>query len=55
MADDNKLYIEEEKIVALELSVRFWGAVAQNPNSNPTSEKRVLETADKFYDWLVRA
>ena len=47
-------YVEEERLLALELSVKFWGMVAQNPKSNPTTEKRVLETADRFYDWLVR-
>ena len=55
MTDDKKYYADEERLLALELSVKFWGMVAQNPNSNPTTEKRVLETADRFYDWLVRS
>lgn len=55
MTNDGKYFVEEERIIALEASVKFWGMVAQNPKSSPTSEKRVLETADKFYAWLVRS
>jgi hypothetical protein len=51
---NNIAYIDEERVVALRLSVQWWGMVAQSAKANPTSEKTVLETADRFYAWLVR-
>ena len=46
-------YIDEEKITALTLSVKFWSLVSTNPNTTPATERKVLETADRFYSWLT--
>jgi hypothetical protein len=46
-------YIDEERLTALSLSVKFWGQVSTNPKTTPVTEQRVLQTADRFYHWLI--
>lgn len=53
MTKENIIYVDEERVAALTLSVKFWGMVAQNPKTTPPTEKKVLETAGHFYVWLT--
>jgi hypothetical protein len=47
-------FIDEERLTALTLAVKFWGMVSQSPKATPSTEGTVLKTADRFYEWLTR-
>ena len=47
-------FVDEERITALTLSVKFWSVISTNPKTTPVTEGRVLQTADRFYDWLIK-
>lgn len=56
MADgERRDYIDEERIVALENSVRFWGQVSTSPKATPATEGTVIRTANVFYAWLTHS
>jgi hypothetical protein len=44
--------LEDDKVVALYLSVMYWGLVAQNPKVTPTGEGTLISTAQKFQHYL---